>query len=295
MLLNCFFRGHPCLGANVYYRHERDSVNSFRKIFRHKIFRWFYSTVDAVKIVITIGASYLIDELVLTRQMGERSNCLLFFKTALWLEREVFQDRQNVLALWSFGDFQQHVEEYDQVTQMHFQMPLAAMKQLLECADIRQKREDRFDNAAFIPGAFCTQLEVFGDAVFATKTEVTQGDRAPFVLLDQRQKTVVTFVGGGPLPIHDAPVLIDDPTHFDPDDPAPITFAFLPNLLFRTAFAHGMNEFDAIAIGHRKKGRRAQKKGIIYLTNPSIGYRILTLKHGGFDQCSTPTSLTTPH
>jgi hypothetical protein len=191
--------------------------------------------------------------------MGERSIWLPFFKTAPWLEREVFQDRQKVLALWSFGDFQRHVEEHDQITQMHFQMPLAAMKQLLERADIGQKREDRFNDTTFIPGAFFTVLEVARDAVFATETEVAQGDRASFVLLDQWQKTVVTFVSGRPLPIHDTPVLIDDPTHFDADDPAPIAFTFLADLLFRTAFAHRVNEFNPVAVGHREAGRRAQK------------------------------------
>ncbi len=142
---------------------------------------------------------------------------------------------------------------------MHFQMPLGAMKQFLERADIGQKREDRFNQAALIPGALLAQFEVLRHAVLAAKVQIAQRDRLPFVGFDEGQKTVVTFVGRRPLPIHDTPVLIDDPAHFDPDDPTPIAFALLPNLLRRTAFTPRMNEFDAVAIGHCKEGGRAQK------------------------------------
>ena len=82
-------------------------------------------------------------------------------------------------------------------------MPLAAMKQLLERTHIGQKREDRFNDATLIPSAFFTQFEVVWHAVFATKPEVTQGNRLPSVTFKQRQKTVVAFVRGGPLPIDD--------------------------------------------------------------------------------------------
>ena len=110
---------------------------------------------------------------------------------------------------------------------MHFQMPLGAMKQFLERTDVGQKREDRCNDPAFIPGALLAQFEIFGDAVLAAKAQVTQRDGWPFVLLDEGQKTVIAFIGRRPLPIHDTPVLIDDPAHFDPHDPTPIAFAFL--------------------------------------------------------------------
>ena len=110
---------------------------------------------------------------------------------------------------------------------MHFQMPLGAMKQFLERTHVGQKREDRCNQTALIPGALLAQFEVLRHAVFAAKAEVAQRDRLPFVWLDERQKTVIAFVGRRPLPIHDTPVLIDDPAHFDPHDPTPIAFAFL--------------------------------------------------------------------
>ncbi len=142
---------------------------------------------------------------------------------------------------------------------MHFQMPLAAMKQFLERTNVGQKREDRFNQSTLIPGALLAQFEVFGHAILATKAQVTQRDRLPFVLLDEWQKTVIAFVGCSLLPIHYTPVLIDDPAQFDPYDPAPIAFALATDLLRRTAFAHRMKQFNAIAIGRSEKGRRAQK------------------------------------
>ncbi len=142
---------------------------------------------------------------------------------------------------------------------MHFQMPLGAMKQFLERTNVRQKREDRFNDPALIPSALLAQFEVLRHAVLAAKAEVTQRDRLPFVAFDERQKTVIAFVGRRPLPIHDTPVLIDDPAHFDAHDPTPIAFALLANLLRRTTFAHRMNQLNAVAIGDGEKGRRAQK------------------------------------
>lgn len=71
----------------------------------------------------------------------------------------------------------------------------------------RSNRADYFKDAALIPVEFRTELEVIWHAVFATETEVAQGHRAAFVTLNARRKTVVTLVGRGPLPIHDAPVL----------------------------------------------------------------------------------------
>lgn len=142
---------------------------------------------------------------------------------------------------------------------MRFQVPLGAVKQFLERADVGQKGEDRFNQAALIPGALRAQFEVLRHTVFAAKAEVTQRDGLPFVLLDQGKKTVVAFVGRRPLPIHHTPVLIDDPAHFHADNPAPIAFAFLANLLRRTTFTHRVNEFNAVAIGHGKESGCAQK------------------------------------
>lgn len=164
-----------------------------------------------------------------------------------------------MLALGSFGNLKQYVEEYDQVTQMRFQMSFAAMKKLLERADVGQKREDRFDDAALIPGALHAQLEIVRHAVLAAKAEATERDRLAYVTFNERQKTVVAFVGRRPLPIDDAPVLIDDPAHFDADDPAPIALAFLADLLRGAAFAHGVNQFDAVTVGDGKEDRRTQE------------------------------------
>lgn len=136
-------------------------------------------------------------------------------------------------------------------------MPFAAMKELLERANVGQKREDGFNDAALIPGAFHAQFEIVRHAVFAAKTEITERDRLAFVTFNERQKTVVAFVGRRPLPIDDTPVLIDDPAHFDADDPAPIALALLADLLRGAAFAHGVNQFDAVTVGDGKEGWRA--------------------------------------
>ena len=142
---------------------------------------------------------------------------------------------------------------------MGFKMPLTDVKQFLEQANVGQKRKDCFNHPALIPGPYLAELEIFRDAVFGAESEITQGDRLSFVMLDERKKTIVAFVGCRSLPIHNAPVLIDDPAHFDADDPTPIAFAFAPDLFFRTPFAHRMNEFNPVTVGDRKEGRRSEK------------------------------------
>ena len=113
---------------------------------------------------------------------------------------------------------------------MRFQVNFLAMKQLLQGTDFGHKREDRFDHAALTPGPFLAQFHILRHPVLGAKTEITQGNRLCFVLFQQGQKDVVASVGRRPLPIHHTPVLIDDPAHFHPHDPAPIAFAFLPDL-----------------------------------------------------------------
>jgi len=49
-------------------------------------------------------------------------------------------------------------------------------------------------------------------------------------------------------PTHDQPPLIEQQTKFAPDNPAVIREAFATNLLGTPAFAHGVNQLDAVGV-----------------------------------------------
>lgn len=68
---------------------------------------------------------------------------------------------------------------------MGFQMPLTAMKQFLEQADVGQKGKDRLNHYALIPCAFLTEFEILWDPVLAAESKVAQCDGSSFVLLNE--------------------------------------------------------------------------------------------------------------
>ena len=69
-----------------------------------------------------------------------------------------------------------------------------------------------------------------------------------FELPNQPLKRLVWHIGGGTLPRHDQPPLIEQQTEFAPDNPAMIGKAFAADLLGATAFADGVDQLDAVGV-----------------------------------------------
>ena len=68
------------------------------------------------------------------------------------------------------------------------------------------------------------------------------------LVLNQPLQGVVCAIGGGPRPRHLQPPLVRPQTEFTPDNPAMIREACAAALLRAPAFAHGMNQFDAVGV-----------------------------------------------
>src|SRR4029434_7091221 len=97
-----------------------------------------------------------------------------------------------------------------------------------------------------------TQFQVAGIPLGGMEAGVAQDDHAPINLLNQPLKGVVRHIGGGTCPPHNQPPLVQQQTQFAADNPAVVRETCAPNLLGATAFAHGMDELDAIGVDDAK-------------------------------------------
>ena len=72
-------------------------------------------------------------------------------------------------------------------------------------------------------------------------------------------EVLVMRIGGGPLPVNDLPLRGNQPTLFDPNDPAMVADAFLTDLGGATPLANRVDQFDTVAINHTLCLRHDQK------------------------------------
>src|SRR4051812_4825789 len=105
------------------------------------------------------------------------------------------------------------------------------MKQMLEVKHTGQKTENRLDDHALAPRLHCTDLQITRRFARFDKTSVAQRNRVAVELMRQWAKTLVMHIGAIPIPSDDFTSVVDQPAQLGSDNPAAVTFAFLPHLL----------------------------------------------------------------
>jgi hypothetical protein len=88
----------------------------------------------------------------------------------------------------------------------------------------------------------------------------------PGGLPDQALKGVIRHIGGRTVPRHNELPLIEQQTEFAPDNPAMIGEAFAADLLRAAAFAHGVDQLDAVGVNDPEHRRRGQEGLRLVLT-----------------------------
>src|SRR5207302_4801658 len=114
------------------------------------------------------------------------------------------------------------------------------------------------DEHTVLPLATRTQFEVAGIALRRMEGGIAQDDHASVDLANQPLKGVIGDIGGGTVPPHDQPPLIEQETEFPADDPAVIRETFAADLLGAAALAHGVDQLDAVGVNnpqHRWSGQ----------------------------------------
>src|SRR5467141_1841937 len=153
----------------------------------------------------------------------------------------------------------QHIEERHREREPCLKIRPLAVHDFLEVADERQHRQDRLHQHAIFPRAPLTEFQVGGIALRGMEGGITQDNHPPINLLNEPLKGVIRDIGRGTRPPHDQSPLIEEQTEFPADNPAVIGEAFAADLLRATAFAHGVNELDAIRVDDSEHGRRRQE------------------------------------
>ena len=89
---------------------------------------------------------------------------------------------------------------------------------------------------------------------------ITQDNHPFFELPNQPLECVIRDIGRVTGPPHDQPPLIEQQTQFAPDNPAMVRQAFAADLLRAAAFAHGVDQLDAVGIDDAEHGRRGPEE-----------------------------------
>ena len=135
----------------------------------------------------------------------------------------------------------------------------APMHDLLEVHDEREHREYRLYQQAVLPLATLTQFEIARIALGGMKGGITQDNHLVFALANQPLKGIIRDIGGGTFPPHDHSPLIEEQTEFSANDPTVIGEAFPADLVRTPAFAHGVDELDAIRVDDAEHGRSGEE------------------------------------
>ena len=133
------------------------------------------------------------------------------------------------------------------------------MTDLLEMTNDGQHRQDGFDHHTYIPGAARADFHVGRVACFGMEAGIGQDDHLLTKLGYQGLEGRVMHIGRVTAPSDDQAELVQDKAELAADDPTPVRFALLADLFRATPFAHRVQQFNAIAVGHAQKGWLGQK------------------------------------
>jgi hypothetical protein len=153
----------------------------------------------------------------------------------------------------------EHIENGHGEREPRLKIGPAPMHDLFQVADERQHREHRLHQHPVLPLPALTQFQVAGIPLRGMEAGVAQDNHPPIDLLNQPLKGVVSDIRGGTRPPYDQPPLIEQETQFAPDNPAVIREAFATDLLGTPAFAHGMDQLNAVGVDDAKDRRRGQE------------------------------------
>jgi hypothetical protein len=134
-----------------------------------------------------------------------------------------------------------------------------AMMHVLETADDGDHRQSGFHTHAFIPGALLTELEIVRDASRTAKADIGQHNADLPQRFDQVMEVLVMGVHGGPIPVDDLTLLIEQPAQLDAHAPASFVFALLAHLLGTTPLTDGKDQFKGISVDDRKEAGISQQ------------------------------------
>ena len=148
----------------------------------------------------------------------------------------------------------QHIEGRHGERQPGVEIRPHAVHDSLEMEHHRQHGEHRLHQQTVLPRATLTHFEVGRIALRGMEGGITQDYHLFFELPNEPLKGVLCDIGGGAIPHHDQPPLVQHQAEFAADNPAVIREPLTANLLRAAAFAHGMDQLNPIGVDDPEHG-----------------------------------------
>ncbi len=153
------------------------------------------------------------------------------------------------------------IEQRDRKSEPHLEIRPDSLPQMLEFTDLRQKRENRFNQHPVVPLAARANLQVF--RLIRATAEASVGKDNHFVahLFDERQKLRVRNIRRLHRLIGDESEFVRQNAELAADYPPPRgkTFASDAVSMRLMIFPNRMTQLNAVRINHAEEGRFSQK------------------------------------
>lgn len=146
------------------------------------------------------------------------------------------------------------IKESCDIGQVHREIICCSMPEFLQMTDGGYQAKGSLNDLAHTPGLRWTELEVAVRGSAHAESQVHQGDSLPLELFSDPAKALVMNISGIPGPGHHPSLVIQEPTQFDPDQPAMVGHPFSSYLAGTAPLSAGMEEFDAIGIHQGEEG-----------------------------------------
>ncbi len=153
------------------------------------------------------------------------------------------------------------IEQSDCKREPHLEIRPDSLTQMFKFANLRQKRENSFDQHPIIPLASSAKLQVFRLIRFAPKASICQNNRPAAKFFNQRQKFLIRDIRCFDRPIGNESEFVGQKAEFPTDNPLPGSKAFASDSFSfgLMIFTNRMTQLDAVRINHSEDGRLGKK------------------------------------
>lgn len=155
----------------------------------------------------------------------------------------------------------EQIEKRDRKGESHLEIRPDSLPQMFQFANLRQQRENRFDQHSVVPLAAPTDFQIFRLIDSAPKAGVRQNNHFPDHSFDERQKLLVGDIRRFNLPVGDESELVGQKAELAADNPFPRSEAFFADALSVRLmnFSNRMTQFDTVRINHAHQRWFSQK------------------------------------
>jgi hypothetical protein len=155
----------------------------------------------------------------------------------------------------------QNIKHCNGVSESHLKIRPNSLAQMFQFTNLREQRENRFDQHSIVPLAALANLQIFRLIDFASKAFVRQDDHFVLNGFDERQEFLIGNIRRFHRPIGNESELVRQNTELSADNPFPGSKPLLADALavWLMNFANRMTKLNSVRVDHAENGRFSQK------------------------------------